>query len=77
MASSDAAFRATATDVKGNPLPPRGDIRPFDFIIIGGGTFGSAVAEHLLFRSTGRTGLDDIWTFNLTRRVKLNVQMSS
>ena len=36
-------------------LPPRGDMRPFDFIIIGGGTFGAAVAEHLWFRSTGRS----------------------
>jgi choline dehydrogenase-like flavoprotein len=36
-------------------LPPRGDLRPFDFIIIGGGTFGAAVAEHLWFRSTGRS----------------------
>ena len=24
--------------------------RPFDFIIVGGGTFGSAIAEHLWFR---------------------------
>ena len=24
--------------------------RPFDFIILGGGTFGSAIAEHLWFR---------------------------
>ena len=40
--------------MNGNALPPRGDMRPFDFIIIGGGTFGSAVAEHLWFRSTGR-----------------------
>jgi len=54
MANSDPAFRATARDVNGNPLPPRGDMRPFDFIVIGGGTFGGAVAEHLLFRSTGR-----------------------
>lgn len=36
-------------------LPARGDLRPFDFIIIGGGTFGAAVAEHLWFRSTGRS----------------------
>ena len=36
-------------------LPPRGDLRPFDFIIIGGGTFGAALAEHLWFRSTNRS----------------------
>lgn len=36
-------------------LPARGDLRPFDFIIIGGGTFGAAVAEHLWFRSTSRS----------------------
>src|SRR6266542_4553866 len=35
-------------------LPPR-DLRPFDFIIIGGGTFGAALAEHLWFRSTSRS----------------------
>ncbi len=35
-------------------LPPR-DLRPFDFIIIGGGTFGAALAEHLWFRSTNRS----------------------
>src|SRR5204862_7028825 len=29
--------------------------RPFDFIVIGGGTFGAAVAEHLWFRSSGRS----------------------
>lgn len=28
---------------------------PFDFIVIGGGTFGAAVAEHLWFRATGRS----------------------
>ena len=54
MAGSDPAFRANATDVNGNRLPQRGDLRPFDFIVIGGGTFGGALAEHLLFRSTGR-----------------------
>src|SRR5262245_11228978 len=54
-ASSDPAFRANARDVNNNPLPPRWDIRPFDFVIIGGGTFGAAVAEHLWFRSTGRS----------------------
>ncbi|MCS6306263.1 MAG: DUF1080 domain-containing protein [Nitrospira sp.] len=36
-------------------LPTRGDLRPFDFIIIGGGTFGAALAEHLWFRSQGRS----------------------
>lgn len=36
-------------------LPARGDLRPFDFIIIGGGTFGAALAEHLWFRSRGRS----------------------
>src|SRR5215472_12157172 len=36
-------------------LPPRGDLRPFDFIVIGGGTFGAAIAEHLWFRSTNRS----------------------
>jgi choline dehydrogenase-like flavoprotein len=32
-----------------------GGARPFDFIIIGGGTFGAALAEHLWFRSTKRS----------------------
>ena len=36
-------------------LPPRGDLRPFDFIVVGGGTFGTAVAEHLWFRSRNRS----------------------
>ena len=36
-------------------LYARGDLRPFDFIIIGGGTFGAAIAEHLWFRSTQRS----------------------
>jgi choline dehydrogenase-like flavoprotein len=55
LASSDPAYRANAKDVNGNPLLPRGDMRRFDFIIIGGGTFGAAVAEHLWFRSTSRS----------------------
>lgn len=55
LANSDPAYRARATDLNSNPLPPRGDMRPFDFIIIGGGTFGAAVAEQLWFRSTGRS----------------------
>lgn len=55
LANSDPAYRANARDIKGDPLPGRGDMRPFDFVVIGGGTFGSAVAEHLWFRSTGRS----------------------
>jgi hypothetical protein len=55
LANSDAGYRTGATDRNGNVLPPRSDMRPFDFIIIGGGTFGAAVAEHLSFRSTGRS----------------------
>jgi len=34
----DPNARATAG------LSPRGDLRPFDFIVVGGGTFGSALA---------------------------------
>lgn len=48
LATIDPNARATAG------LPARGDLRPFDFIIIGGGTFGAAIAEHLWFRSQGR-----------------------
>lgn len=55
LANSDAAFRANVTDLKGNTLSPRGDMRQFDFVIIGGGTFGAAVAEHLSYRSTDRS----------------------
>jgi len=54
LANSDASYRSTARDLNGNSLPPRGDMRPFDFIVIGGGTFGGAVAEQLFYRSTGR-----------------------
>ncbi len=44
-----------------NPRPDvgrpnaRSDARPFDIIIIGGGTFGAALAEHLFFRGFGRS----------------------
>lgn len=30
--------------------------RPFDFIVVGGGTFGAAIAEHLWFRQRGTGG---------------------
>src|SRR5258705_6922723 len=55
LANSDQGYRATARDQNGNALPTRGDMRPFDFIVVGGGTFGAAIAEHLWFRSTGRS----------------------
>src|SRR5207249_2674659 len=55
LANSDPSYRTSARDVKGQSLPPRGDLRPFDFIVVGGGTFGAAVAEHLWFRSNGRS----------------------
>lgn len=55
LASSDATFRAGAADTNGNPLPWRGDLRPFDYIVIGGGTFGSAVAEHIWNRTGSRS----------------------
>jgi GMC oxidoreductase len=55
LANSDAFYRSTARDLNGNALAPRGDLRPFDFIVIGGGTFGGAVAEQLFYRSTGRS----------------------
>ena len=49
LVTVDPAARAAAG------LSTRGDLRPFDFIIIGGGTFGAALAEHLWFRSTNRS----------------------
>ena len=55
LANSDPVFRTAAKDINGNGLQSRGDVRPFDFIIVGGGTFGSAIAEQLWFRSTGRS----------------------
>lgn len=54
-ANSDPVYRASATDRNGAALTPRGDMRPFDFIIVGGGTFGAALAEHLWYRSIGRS----------------------
>src|SRR4051794_37735504 len=38
-----------------NPEPALGG-RPFDIIVIGGGTFGAAIAEHLWFRQTQAGG---------------------
>ncbi len=41
--SLDEALRSTDTTL-------RADARPFDIIIVGGGTFGSVIAEHMFFR---------------------------
>lgn len=48
LVTIDANARANAG------LPARSDLRPFDFIIVGGGTFGAALAEHLWFRTRNR-----------------------
>lgn len=49
LVTHDPAARAAAG------LPDRSDLRPFDFVVIGGGTFGAAIAEHLWFRSAKRS----------------------
>lgn len=36
-------------------LPSPGDLRPFDIIIVGGGTFGSALAQQIFFSDTARS----------------------
>jgi choline dehydrogenase-like flavoprotein len=49
LVNSDPTARAAAG------LGMYSNMRPFDFIILGAGTFGGALAEHLWFRSTGRS----------------------
>lgn len=49
------------------------NVRPFDIIIVGGGTFGSVLAEHLWFRGTGRNHrilVLEGGPFNLTEHVQ-------
>ena len=51
----DEAIRSTR--VEAQPDIGRGerlDAKKFDVIVLGGGTFGAAFAEHIWFRDTGR-----------------------
>ncbi|MFL6821773.1 MAG: hypothetical protein ACJ8FA_04325, partial [Xanthobacteraceae bacterium] len=54
-------FTEAVASTDPNPRPDVGrsnarfDARPFDIIVIGGGTFGAALAEHLFFRGFGRS----------------------
>ena len=48
----DEALRSTDKNALRPDGSPQSDARPFDIIVIGGGSFGSAVAQRLFFRDT-------------------------
>src|SRR5215203_4340940 len=43
----DEALRSTDRNVRRSDGTPQSDARPFDVIVIGGGSFGVAMAQHL------------------------------
>ena len=50
----DEALRSTDRTVARPDGRPQIEARPFDLIVIGGGTFGAVVAEHMSFRDRSR-----------------------